>query len=208
MVMKLKALMVLFLFAFFITPTYAAKPTPPPTISNLVCLDPGHGGTDSGARNQDLTEKAVNLDVALLLESKLLKAGFTVAMTRRDNDTTLTNADRYNFCNSNKAAILVSIHHNGATATNVDYTTALYMKKTDLRLANVVAETVSSQLGLTNNQTSRFASGVLLKAKMPATISEGFFLTNSAEYDAIKTGNRLDQEAGALLLAIQTYLAN
>lgn len=79
------------------------------------------------------------------------------------------------------------------------------MKKSDKALAQEVVNTVSSTLNLPNNGISRFASGVLLKSKMPSTISEGFFLTNSDEYTAIKSGNRLEQEAEALFTAIQNY---
>ena len=82
------------------------------------------------------------------------------------------------------------------------------MKKSDVALAQEVVNTVSTSLGIPSQGISRFASGVLLKAKMPATISEGFFLTNSTEYNLVKTSNRLDQEAQALFLAIQLYFGN
>ena len=125
-------------------------------------------------------------------------------MKRRGNET-LSNADRYNFCNDNKASILISIHHNGSNDASVDFTSALYMKKSDIALAKIVVNEISSQLILPNNGISRFASGVLLKVNMPATISEGFFLTNSNEYNLIMDSGRLDQEANALLSGIQTY---
>ena len=199
-----KLLILLFLFISLANRAFAAKPTPPPDTPNSVCIDPGHGGSDSGTVNNDLLEKNINLEVANLLESKLTLSGYTVFMTRRD-DSTLSNADRYNYCNSKRASILVSIHHNGSSDPTVDFTSALYMKKPDVSLAKIVAEKVSGDLILTNKGVSRFASGVLLKADMPATISEGFFLTSSNEYELIKNSGRLDQEALALFGAIQTY---
>ena len=140
-----------------------------------------------------------------MLRNKLTTAGYTVFMTR-EGDETLSNADRYNKCNSERAAILISIHHNGSTNSTVDYTTSLYGKRADVALAEIVAGTVSDQLGLENHGVSRFASGVLLKSDMPATISEGFFLTNSEEYELIKTGNRLEAETDAIFDAVVTYL--
>ena len=209
----LKYFITLCLFFVLALPVLAAKPDSPgrggdkePPIPNSVCLDPGHGGSDSGAVNGDLLEKDVNLGVANKLSALLTNAGYTVFQTRTD-DRTLSNADRYNYCNSQQAAILVSIHHNGSTDPNLDYSSALYMKKTDVDLAQTVADSVSSQLGLSIHGISRFASGVLLKADMPATISEGFFLTNDLEADLINNSNRLDQEAQALLTAIQSYFA-
>src|SRR3989338_10624166 len=201
------------LFLFLVLPVFAQKPATPsqkpggePPIPNSVCLDPGHGGNDIGAVNGDLLEKNINLEVSNKLATLLTAASYTVFQTRTD-DNTLSNEYRYNYCNSQRAAILVSIHHNGSSDSNLDYSTALYMKKPDVALAQIVVNTVSSQLGLPNHGISRFASGVLLKADMPATISEGFFLTNTIEADLIKNANRLDQEAQALFAAIESYFA-
>lgn len=200
------------LFLLLALPVFAGKPSTPGNgggfnpIPNSVCIDPGHGGSEIGSGNGGLLEKNVNLEVANKLSSLLTASGYTVFQTRTD-DSNLSNADRYNYCNSQRAAILVSIHHNGSTDSNLDYSTALYMKKSDVALAQVVVNTVSSQLGLPNHGISRFASGVLLKAAMPATISEGFFLTNTTEADLIKNSNRLDQEAQALFMAIESYVA-
>ena len=213
MKLLLKYLSTLCLFLLLALPVFAQKPASPgqkpggeTAIPNSVCLDPGHGGSDIGAVNGDLQEKNVNLEVANKLATLLTGAGYTVFQTRTD-DNTLSNADRYDYCNSQRAAILVSIHHNGSSDSNLDYSTALYMKKPDVALAQIVVNTVSSQLGLPNHGISRFASGVLLKADMPATISEGFFLTNTIEADLIKNANRLDQEAQALFAAIESYFA-
>lgn len=126
----------------------------------------------------------------------------------RTTDVALSNADRYNFCNSHNASILVSIHHNGSNDPTVDYSKALYMKKSDITLAQNAVNSISTALGLSNHGISRFASGVLLKANMPATISEGVFLTSTNEYNLIKTSNRLDQEADALFNGIKPILVN
>ena len=212
--MRVKALIFFLLFTFSVPSVLAAKPqesgkpAPFQPIPNSVCIDAGHGGSDVGASNGDLLEKDVNLEVAQKLKTKLLsKEGFTVFMTREGNET-LSNADRYNWCNSQRAAILVSIHHNGSTDPSLDYSSALYMKKPDIALARTVVNTISSQLIVPNHGISRFASGVLLKAEMPAVISEAFFLTNSDEYYMIKTSSRLDKEADALFSAIQNYFGN
>lgn len=197
----------LLLFASTVTSVLAAKPTPtptPPPTTKSVCVDAGHGGSEIGTSNQDLLEKDVNLQVAQLLKGKLQAANYVVYMTRED-DRGLSNADRYNFCNSQNASILVSIHHNGSTNTNTDYSLGLYMKKSDVALAQEIVNSVSSGLNIPNNGISRYASGVLLKSKMPSTISEGFFLTDTDEYTAIKNGARLEQEAETLFTAINNY---
>ena len=209
--MKYLASATLILFFFSSSTVFAAKPVSPGNgkgfepIPGSVCIDAGHGGNDIGTTNNDLLEKEVNLQVAFLLQEKLTANDHEVFMTRTDNTSTLSNAYRYNLCNSQRAAILISIHHNGSTNSDVDYTSALYMKKKDIPLAQIVAETVSTQLELSTRGVLSFASGVLIKSDMPATISEGFFLTNSTEYNLIKTSNRLEQEADALFDAITNY---
>ena len=205
--MKEKFAIILFTFIISVSPAFAAKPTPPAPTPYSICIDPGHGGSDLGSVNGSLQEKNINLDTAIILRNKLLASpsGYSVFMTRT-TDATLSNADRYNFCNSQKAAILISIHHNGSSDLAIDYTTALYMKKSDVALAEIVSDRVSTALELTKKPISRFASGVLLKANMPSTISEGFFLTNTDEYNLLTANNdRLNQEADALLSAINTY---
>lgn len=206
--MKIKFAVFLFLFSLFIPIAYAGKPVGSQPVPYSICIDAGHGGTDMGTVNEGLQEKNVNLDTAKMLRDKLVSSslGFTVFMTRT-TDVALSNADRYNYCNSQKAAILVSIHHNGSSNSSIDYATALYMKKVDKTLADLVATKVSTALGLPKNPISRFASGVLLKANMPATISEGFFLTNTNEHTLLTTdyNSRLNQEADGLLNAVNSY---
>lgn len=47
-----------------------------------VIIDPGHGGTDPGAVKNGISEKTLNLAVALLLKNELAGLGATVVMTR------------------------------------------------------------------------------------------------------------------------------
>ena len=83
------------------------------------------------------------------------------------------------------------------------------MKKTDVDLAKIIVNSVSSRLGTENRGISRFASGVLLKAKMPAAMSEAFFLTSTYEYSLL-TGSTVDRrqdEAQALLVGVTAYFS-
>ncbi len=172
-----------------------------------VCLDPGHGGTDPGTSNGGILEKDLNLDVTNRLAALLTANGYTVYQTRT-GDQTLSNNDRYTFCNAKQATILVSVHHNGSTNPSIDYSLGLYMKRSDVPLATAVVDAVSTGLGTPNNGIRKFSSGVLIKSNMPATISEGFFLTSSAEYTLLTNPDgpdRRQQEAEALYRGIANY---
>lgn len=78
----------------------------------LVCLDPGHGGTDSGAVGFYLAEKEVCLDLAFRIRRKLQNyEGISVTMTR-SIDIGASAEERSRFANEQKADLFVSIHAN------------------------------------------------------------------------------------------------
>lgn len=83
-----------------------------------VIVDPGHGGSDPGAINQQLgiTEKEIALDISLRLQQYLENIpGLGVLMTRTD-DRTVSLAQRAHFCSVHRenAKLFVSIHANAA----------------------------------------------------------------------------------------------
>ncbi len=173
-----------------------------------VCVDPGHGGSDTGAANGGIREKDLNLDVALELGRILEADGYAVFSTRT-TDVSLTNTQRAGSCNSTGAAILVSVHHNGSSDPAADYSTALYQKRVDRALARAVVDAVSARLGTTNRGIMQFASGVLIKSDMPATISEGYFLTNNDQLAKLNDTERdyRKEEAEAIAQGITNYFA-
>ncbi len=82
----------------------------------IVVLDPGHGGSDSGASANGLVEKDLNLRIAKACKSELEQYnGVTVYMTR-DNDTFVELEERARRAKAWGADIFVSLHMNSATA--------------------------------------------------------------------------------------------
>lgn len=110
--------------------------------TQTVCVDAGHGGVDPGAVTSDgaMSERNINLEVAKQVQSELENDGYQVFMTRTSNDQSLTNNDRYTYCNAQHATILVSIHHNFFNDGSVDYSSALFYKDSDQALANSILE--------------------------------------------------------------------
>ncbi len=183
-----------------------------------VVLDAGHGGTDPGAVNTKygLTEKEQTLDVAKRLETLLEDDGHTVCMTRTFNSETLSNNDRYTYANTTGASVLVSIHMNGSSNSSTDYTTTLFGKwRKDKELANTVFGSLSTLPAANGTGTIAtrtpysFASGVLLKSNMPATIAETVFITNDKEGQLLSNGSGVRQQeiAEALRTGIEHYLS-
>jgi N-acetylmuramoyl-L-alanine amidase len=207
------AAILLFMAAF----TTGAGAQEQPPCSGKVVLDPGHGGTDPGAVNTkyNLTEKEQTLIVANKLKALLEGDGYTVCMTRTSNSQTLSNNDRYTYANTTGARVLVSIHMNGSTNPSTDYSTTLFGKwRKDKELANTVFSSLSTLPAANGTGTIAtrkpysFASGVLLKSNMPATIAETVFIISDREGQLLSsgTGARQQQIAQALRVGIEDYL--
>lgn len=85
-----------------------------------ICINPGHGGFDSGAvGTAGLKEKNANLAIALLVGSQLMGMGHEVIFTRRSDEmpqkTVLSDLKNIvSAADNNKCDYLISIHQNAA----------------------------------------------------------------------------------------------
>ena len=95
----------------------------------IVVLDPGHGGTDSGAVGNGLQEKDLNLKIAKYCKEELEQySGVTVYMTREDDrylgnkvgDSASDLANRVSKAEAWGANLLVSIHINSGGGQGVE----------------------------------------------------------------------------------------
>lgn len=175
---------------------------------DIVCLDPGHGGNDVGAIYGGIYESHINLTVAIQTKSILEKAGYLVYLTRTGDDSE-AKRDRSKYCNSVKADVFVSIHHNSYDSDHsVNYATALYYKKSDQLLASSVLGSTSEKLAVESKGISKFNNSILWVADMPATLIESFFMTNKNEYYSLlkATPTRLSDEADGIATGIINYL--
>ena len=155
----------------------------------VVCIDPGHGGSDPGAIGSVGTkEKDVNLKVALMLGEKLQHAGLTVFYTRMvDVRLGSTNyADimgRASIANNSKTDYFVSLHCNSNAGTPGDgietYVIARGGKAE--KLADSVQASLVAKMGLRNRGVKTKDLGVLRETKMPAILVEMAFINNQVE---------------------------
>jgi len=175
-----------------------------------VVIDPGHGGNTDGAKYGGLKEKDLNLDVSLRLYSLLKSKGIKAYLTRK-TDSTLTLAQRYNYANSVKAALFVSVHHN-ALPNNLSYkgTETLYSPSgatlkgiSSKNLAKIAQTELVRKLGTINRGIiSRPELAVLRHSKMPSIIAEIGYMSNSKERQRINNSSFKQKSAEALCSAI------
>ncbi len=91
---------------------------------DVVVIDAGHGGKDSGTRGKKILEKDVALKIALKVGSYIEKniPGVEVIYTRK-NDTYISLDERANIANRAKADLFICIHANsmpGGKATGTE----------------------------------------------------------------------------------------
>lgn len=94
-----------------------------------VVIDPGHGGTDSGATGSNQYEKDYTLKISKYMYDRLRELGIPVYITR-DSDSTLTPTERVNRVinafGNDPNVIVISNHLNaggadGQSVTNIKY---------------------------------------------------------------------------------------
>ena len=154
----------------------------------VVCIDAGHGGTDSGAINNNRYEKDDTLKIAKLIEEYLNNEGIKTVMTRT-NDTYVSLRERCKIANKKRADLFISIHRNSAEQGNgVEIWTNSKKKQDDLELSNMILENLQS-VGIQTNRGVKIGSiegentnyYVLNNTNMTSCLVELGFITDSVD---------------------------
>lgn len=179
----------------------------------LIVLDPGHGGSDSGAEHNGLTEKVLTLDIAQRLRPMLVARGFAVKMTRdRDVDVFAPNDSahdelqaRCDAGNSAAAAMFVSIHINSSTSSAPNGTTTFFYKPQDYALAAAIERRLVPALGTANDGVQKANFYVMRHTTMPATLIETAFLSNVSDAALLRLPQFRQRVATAIADGIGDY---
>jgi N-acetylmuramoyl-L-alanine amidase len=200
--------------------------------SDLVMLDPGHGGSDSGAcGKRNVKERLVTLDVAKRVERELKKYGIRVKKTR-NGDETLSLSARTASAARAGASLFVSIHMNssgsGSAAGTETYVLAPagedssnhYGKSADkaavrgnrhdaanmtlgFRLQQALIKTAKRD----DRGVKRARFTVLAEAPCPAALVEGAFISNPDEEAKMIDSSFREALAMGIATGIREYLS-
>ena len=160
-----------------------------------IAIDPGHGGSDSGAIGPTgIMEKSVTLRVSRELKRLLEAEGATVILTRTgDTEVSSKGASatsveelqaRCDVANEAKADIFLSIHADAFTNREVKGTTAYYYvngTKQSKRLADNVRTALIDAIGTLDRGTQTCNFYVVKHTDMPAILVEISFISNPDE---------------------------
>lgn len=181
----------------------------------LIALDPGHqspnvdmsalepnapgsdvlktkatGGTTGSFTG--IPEYQLNLDIALMLRDRLTEQGYDVILTRENNDTAISNAERACLANDTGADISVRIHANGSGDSSVNgalmligsaenpFVGAVY--DNSYRLAECILNSYCNATGMQNLgiQFNDTMTGINW-SQIPVVILEMGFMTNQQD---------------------------
>jgi N-acetylmuramoyl-L-alanine amidase len=124
----------------------------PRTVARVV-IDPGHGGSDSGARGPDgLEEKEVTLDIGLRVTRILEAQGIQVLLTRAE-DAFVSLEERTARANAFGADIFVSIHCNASDSRG--------HRALETYVLDTSRDEIAARVAARENATTQAASGDL-----------------------------------------------
>ena len=187
--------------------------------NKIITIDPGHGGSDSGAVGPNgYTEKEGAFAISQKVASILNQSGAKVVMTRdSDVDVYGPNASarnelqaRVDVGNNANSDIFVSIHCNAfvnpaANGTQTFYYGSSYQGQ---RLAQSIQEKMIEANGLRDRGISTCNFYVVKHSYMPAVLIETAFITNYDEEALLSDDEWQTTMAKAIAEGINEYFSN
>ena len=184
-----------------------------------IVLDPGHGGSDTGAIGPTgVTEKSIALRIAKRLKVLLEAEGAEVILTRtEDTEVSPKKAKatdveelqaRCDIANQNAADIFLSIHLDAFSGPEAHGTTGYYyeMGSADsTRLADCVKRGVLRRLGTLDRGTKPCAFYVCRHTDMPAMLLETAFVSNPREEQMMNSEEGVENAAQGIAAGIAEY---
>ena len=192
-----------------------------------VVLDPGHGGREHGAVGPGgISEKDLNLKIALETAAELRRRGYSVLLTRT-TDSRIPVVVRAEIARAVDAAVFVSIHHNGgARRRSTDPGTETYHQASNpnsTRLAGLLYEKLHaafSRYDIDWRDTVYQGANAIIRSRdrkdfygilqytpgMTSVITEAAYLDNRAEERLLSDPATQTAEADAIAEGIVSYL--
>lgn len=184
---------------------YNATSTDNHLAEETIVIDPGHGGSDSGALSTtDAMEKTYTLKMALALQQQL-KNQYTRVIMTRTQDQTVALARRPALANQVGANLFISFHFDSTDKANAaSGFTTYYYHAASKSLANTLSESLTS-LALHNRGTAYGNFQVIRDSTMPAVLLEMGYINNDTDFRYIQATNYQKVVAELITAGLKTY---
>ncbi len=192
--------------------------------SHVVVIDAGHGKPDEGAVGlYGTTEEAINLKIALKLQSLIEQSGGIVYLTRSDENG-IYSADssdtikqmkvsdiknRVAIGNQEDVDIFVSIHLNKYPESIYSGWQTFYQADSEesIKLANCIQEGLNKSISTPNNRVALPLKGIYIMDNVENTTVtvECGFLSNEEEAKKLQEDEYQDKLAWGIFIGIQEF---
>ena len=192
---------------------YGKEPVGPGSTELKTRVSAGTTGVSTG-----IPEYELNLAVSLLLQQELTARGYTVVMTRTENDVSISNAERAQIANTQQAGAFIRVHANAsesAAASGImticmtpsnPYNGALYEKSR--ALSDCVLERLGAALDKPQNERTLWQTDTMTGinySEVPVTIVEMGFMTNPSEDETMATDAYRAKIAAGIADGVDAY---
>ncbi len=195
-----------------------------PLSGKVIVIDPGHGGFDAGASSQNISEKGINLEIALILKAFIEENGGTAVLTRsRDESTADPNRPktmsqkksdllmRRDLPKKCGADIFVSIHLNKFSDSKYKGAQVFCApnSKESEKLGNLLQASLIKNADPENNREMKTGKSIFIlkEPSVPSALIECGFLSNPSEAEKLTETAYQRKIAWAIFLGISEYFA-
>jgi N-acetylmuramoyl-L-alanine amidase len=175
-----------------------------------ICLDPGHGGRETGSIGcSGVKEATVNLAIASKLAAELKKLGANIIMTRT-SDIDVSLQERVDIASAARADLLISVHNNALPDGRdpwVEHGTSSYWYHPhSIEAARLAQKELSAITGL-KDFGSRYQNLFLCRpSRMPAFLMEIAFMINPDEQTKLLDPQFQETTAQSIANSVRKFL--
>lgn len=183
-----------------------------------IVLDAGHGGRDGGSVGVGGTiEKEINLKYTLALKDKLVKAGYLVELTRKNDDglysPTAKNKKlsdmkaRFNIIEKANPNLVISIHMNSFSNSSAKGANCYYRAEDEAskQVANLIQQALHTYCNASHTEARVGDYYILNCSYYSAVLVECGFLSNPEEEALLNSDEFRGRMVDAIFSAILLY---
>lgn len=183
----------------------------------FIVIDPGHGGSQKGARSGNVYEKAINMRIASEIAAALEAEGARAMLSRTD-DYTMGLAARSEVAIDNKADLFVSIHcnSNGTLNSATGIETYYHMQESSPKaLAHSVQASVCLATGMCDRRArsdgNLYSSGLAVLRRLsgtgiPGVLLECGYLNSSSDRAKLVDSAYRKKLAAGVVAGLKAYV--
>ncbi|MCY7891698.1 N-acetylmuramoyl-L-alanine amidase [Bacillus vallismortis] len=155
-----------------------------------IFIDPGHGGSDSGATGNGLQEKTLTLQIAFALRTILTNEYEGVSLLlSRTSDQYVSLSDRTNAANNWGADFFLSIHINAGGGTGFESYIYPGVGTPTTTYQSAIHSKVIKAVDFADRGKKTANFHVLRESAMPALLTENGFIDTVADANKLKTNS-------------------